>query len=330
MIFTQNSGLNDSIFGKSQAPIRALLEKRGEYWENNSMADKLFNMAKSTNWAEKSVSMTNMQNGWQPVGENGPHPVDEMQEGFSKTIEHMVWKNSFMISREAVDDAKLIDFKQRPQAFVDSYYRTRENFAAALYGAAATGNSTVTFAGKSFDTTGADGKALFDKAHPAAAKGKAQSNMFSNAFSADALGMVESEMQNFRGDTGEILTVAPDTIIIPNSHALKKAVFEAVGADRDPNTSNNGFNYQFGRWNIIVWQGLNDYLKNGQWILLDSNYLKDYGAAMWFNRVEMEVTSSLDRNTNANIWDGYARFGAGFVDWRYVAIGGAIGGTELS
>ena len=35
--FTEGSGLQDSIFGKSQAPIRMFLEKRGEAFEQQSM-----------------------------------------------------------------------------------------------------------------------------------------------------------------------------------------------------------------------------------------------------------------------------------------------------
>ena len=75
-----------------------------------------------------------------------------------------------------------------------------------------------------------------------------QSNQFSDAFSVDALTAVETEMQGFMGDNGEILDVAPDTILIPNDYQLKRDVFAAVGAAKDPDTSNNGFNYQFGRW----------------------------------------------------------------------------------
>ena len=58
-------------------------------------------------------------------------------------------------------------------------------------------------------------------------------------------------MQNFMDDNGNLLTLAPDTIIIPNDYSLKNAVFEAIGADKDPDTANNGFNYLFGRWNVI-------------------------------------------------------------------------------
>lgn len=328
MIFTYGSGLNDSIFGKSQAPITMFLEKRGEYWENNSMIDVLFDVQSANSWGEKATSMTGMD-GWLPVGENGPHPVDEMQEGYNKVLEYEVWKNSFYISREAIDDAKMINLKQKPQAFIDAYYRTRERFAAGLYGAAALGQKQLDFRGKKFDLTVADGSNLFATAHKPKVKGGNQSNLFSDTFSKEALGKLETRMQGFKGDMGEELDIAPDTILIPNDFALKSAVLEVVGSDKDPETNNNAMNIQYGRWNVIIWQGLNQYLKDGQWLLLDSKYLKNYNANRWRNRVDLEITSAIDRNTNANVWDGYARFGADFVDWRFAAIGGVSGGDAL-
>ena len=35
--FTEGSGLQDSIFGKSQAPIRMFLEKRGESYDSRAV-----------------------------------------------------------------------------------------------------------------------------------------------------------------------------------------------------------------------------------------------------------------------------------------------------
>ena len=40
IIFSEGSGLNDSVYGKCQAPIRMFLEKRGEEMEKSS--DKTF------------------------------------------------------------------------------------------------------------------------------------------------------------------------------------------------------------------------------------------------------------------------------------------------
>ena len=109
--FTEASGLQDTIFGKSQAPIRMFIESRGESFEQQSLIKELFSMEKSTHWGEKFTSMTAME-GFQPVGELGSHPIDGMQEGFSKFLENMTWKNSFAISREMVEDAKLMDLRK--------------------------------------------------------------------------------------------------------------------------------------------------------------------------------------------------------------------------
>ena len=330
IIFSESAGLGDSIFGKSQAPIKLLIEKKAEACEAVSTLPLLFSMEKSNSYAEKFTSMTAMDD-FIPVGENGAHPATGTQEGYSKTLENVTWKNSFSVSREMVDDSKAIDFKQKTNSFVAGYYRTREKFGAALFGEALKGSTSMIFGGHTFDTTSADASALFSKTHPGKVSGKNQSNKFSDAFSADALAAVECAMQDFRGDNNELLDLAPDTIVIPNLYALKRDVFAAIGADKDPATANNGFNYHFGRWNVVVNPYLNQFITAGTspWILIDSRYNQENYGAILLDRVQLEVTSSVDRNTNANIWDGYARFTGGFNDWRFAAAGGITGGTTL-
>ena len=328
--FSEGSGLNDSIYGKSQAPIRMLIEARAEAFEEKSILKELFMQDTSKHWAEKYTSMTAMD-GFDPVGENGAYPLDGMQEGYSKTLEHVTWKNSFSISRELMEDGKLIDLKKKPVGFVKSYYRTRESLGAALFGAALQGAKVADFRGKKFDATAADGATLFNAAHKSKVKGANQSNMFSDAFSVDALAYAEAAMQNFKGDNNELVNVAPNTILIPNDAALKKAVFAAIGADKDPDTNQNGFNYQFGRWNVLVWNYLNQFIADGvqPWILCDLDYNTEYGGAIFTDRTALDVRSTIDENTDANVWRGYSRFTAGFNDWRAFAVGGVSGGTTL-
>ncbi len=328
--FTEGSGLQDSIYGKSQAPIRMFLEKKAEAFEAESIVKQIFAMGTSKHWAEKYTSMTAME-GFQPVGENGAYPLDGMQEGYDKTLVHETWKNSFSVSREIIDDSILMDLKQKPLAFITSFHRTREKFGAALLGGAISGSSAITFNGKKFDTKTADGVNLFNKEHPSKVGKEKQSNMFADAFSVNALSAAEVAMQNFRGDNGEILDVAPNTIVIPNEYTLKRDVFAAIGSDKDPATANNGFNYQFGRWNVIVWSYLNQFVPAGAkpWILMDSRYNEENGGAVWLDRTPLEVRSTIDENTDANVWRGYARFIAGFNDWRYVSVGGMSGGSAL-
>lgn len=331
IVFSEGSGLNDSIYGKCQAPIRMFLEQRGEEMEKNSLLNDLFMMGTSENYGDMFTTMTAME-GFEPVGENGAYPGDSMQEGYSKLVVYETWKDSFTISQEMIEDAKLMDMKKQPAAFMTAYNRTREKFGAAIYAGAMMGNTSITFKGKAFDIKCADGQALFSTAHPAKVQGAAQSNKFSNSFSADALGLVEAAMHLFRGDREEILDVAPTTILIPEDAGMKKAVFAAIGADKDPTTANNAFNYQYGRWSVIVWPYLNQFLSGADhpWVLLDPEYSKTYGGAIWNDRIKLAVRSTIDENTDANVWRGRSRFNASFNDWRFAAIGGITGGTALS
>lgn len=330
IIFSESSGLNDSIYGKCQAPIRMFLEKRGEEFEQNSVLKNLFLMGKSGNYADMMTTMTAMS-GFEPVGENGAYPLDGMQEGYQKLLKYQTWKDSFSVSKEMMEDGKLMDMRKQPAAFMTSYNRTRELFGAALYGAAMNGAGSVTFKGVKFDLTGADGSNLFAKEHAPKVSGDKQCNCFKDAFSVDALGKLETAMHLFRGDNDEILDVAPDTILIPEIATLKKDVFAAIGADKDPVSANNAFNYQYGRWNVIVWPYLNQFVTKGTspWVLLDSKYNETYGGAVWNDRVQLEVRSTIDENTDANVWRGRSRFNAAFNDWRFAAIGGVAAGNAL-
>lgn len=334
VIFSEGSGVADSIYGKSQAPIRMFIEKKAEAFEAQSVIKNLFSKQTSKHYAEKYSAMNAMENGFEPVGENGATPYDSMSEGPSKLIANVTWKNGFAISREMVDDANLMDLKQKPSAFITSYERTKEQFGAAIYGGAISGNTAITFKGKNFDVTSSDGLCLFHTAHvPSVDKNKknTQCNKFSDVFSYDALSALETEMQNICGDTGELLAISPDTIVIPNDYELKKEVFAVIGADKDPATANNGFNYQFGRWNVIVWAYLNRFVAKGAkpWMLIDSAYNEEYAGAVWQDRTDLEVRSFIDENNHSNKWTGFARFNAGFNDWRFASLGGVSDGKAL-
>lgn len=331
IVFSEGSGLNDSVYGKCQAPIKMFIEKQGEEVERNSLLKNLFAMGTSENYGDLMTSMTAMQ-GFDPVGENGAYPEDGMQEGYQKLLVYETWKDSFAISREMMEDNKIMDLKGQPAAFMLGYKKTREMFGAAIYGAAITQASAANFRGKSFDVLAADGSTLFATAHAPKVSGSNQCNVFSDAFSADALASMETTMHLFRGDDDNILDVAPDTILIPEITTLKKAVFAAIGADKEPTTANNAFNYVYGRWNVIVWPYLNQYITAGTapWILMDSKYNQTYGGAVWNDRIQLAVRSTIDENTDANVWRGRSRFNATFKDWRFAAIGGVAAGNALS
>ena len=326
------SGVVDSIYGNVQVPIKSYLIKRAEAFEQNSVLTKLFREESSTHWAEGYGGETAMD-GFEPVGEGGAYPTTDFREAFQQSIVNETWKQSFSVTQELVEDGKLGTMKQRANKLVTAYYRTREQFGRMLYAGALAGTQ-MTFNGKVFNTAGADKKALFATDHPAKVKGAAQSNLYQGDFTAENLDAVETNMQNIKGDNGELLAIVPDTILIPNDAALKRKVFEVIGADKDPDTSNNGFNYQYGRWNVIAdpyltWALAKMKINDKPWILLDSNFIQENDAAIFQNRIKLNIQSEIDKNNDNNRWKGRARFSGGFVDWRFAAAGGMSRGTEL-
>jgi len=330
-IFSVGSGVADSIFGICEAPIRSILDSRGEAYEKKSMLGEFFSMETSDNAMDAFTGMTGM-NGFLPVGENGEYPADYMEEGYQKIFVYETFKDSFAISAEAMADGKALDLKQKPTGFIKGWHRTRETFGAALYGGAINGQSSITFGGKKFGILGADGLPLFHKAHKPKVKGATQANLFSDAFSVEALDRAEAAMQQFKGDNGELLDIAPTTIAIPNIPSLKRKVFAAIGADKDPITANNGFNFQFGRWKVKIWGYLNQFVAKGvePWMLLDDDYIESADGPKWIDREQLSIHSRINEDNDANVWQGRGRFGAGFVDWRFACCGGMAGGAELA
>ena len=328
------SGLNGTIYGDCQVPLKAFLESRGEAFQRESLLPYLYRMEKSRHWAERYSSETAMGD-FEPVGEGGDYPKTGFEDGYFRDIVNMTFKQSFSVTQELVEDCLLGTMKQRANKLVTAYGRTREKFGRILYAGGLYG-TTVSYKGKTFACGSADGQALFSKTHPNKVNGAKQTNLYKGTFTNTLLGKIETEMQNIKGDNGELLGVAPDTIWIPNDAALKDAVFSAVGADKEPTSGNNAVNYQFGRWNIIVdpylTAALTDLGKSSEkpFFLLDSKFIELNDGPIFQDRVPLDVKSVIDNNNDNNVWQGRARFGAGFADWRFVAVGNMSTGTDLT
>ena len=332
IIFSQASGLNDSVFGKSQEPIKSMITAGVESFEETSLLSKIFYMDKTKNFAEKYATMTSLGN-FQDVGENGPTPQDGFQEGFCKVIEPSTWKLGFSITAEMMEDNKIGDISNAAKRFTTSYGRTREQFGAALLSNGH--NAKMKWGKKEYSITCADGKPFFFKEHPSKVDGVSlkQSNLFKGAFSVLTLDAVQEAMQDFKDDKGNLLNVKPDTIIIPNSGPLKRAVLAAVGSELDPRSNNNAWNFQCGLWNVLVWAELPKTIGGEPYfILMDSDYMQQYECMPWLDRIKLKVDSYIDHNTDANVFKGRSRFAAGFNNWRGAALCGAglTGGTDLT
>lgn len=336
VIFTEASGVAESIYGNVQAPIQLFLEEQDAAYEKDSLLPALFKMGKSENFGDLLTGMTGMKN-WEPTGEGGAIPGNTMREGFKKMLVYESFTSSFAVSREMAEDSRLMNLEGEPRAFIKAYHDTRDELGAAIYAGALQGKATINFgaSGKVFDISAADTLPLFHKAHPSVLdqndKKLQQCNCFADEFSLDALDRIEEKMQLFETDDGRLARVQPDTIVIPLDAGMRRAVFSAIGSTDNPLDASHAFNYQYGRWNVICNPLLNRFLKGGAkpWMVMDSKFNQTYGGAVWNDRTELQVESKTP-HINVNTWEGYARFMGTFNNWRFAAAGGMAGGAALA
>lgn len=354
IIFNIGESLKLSCFNILVEPIQMMLEFEIEAFEKQSLINKLFRMNKTDRYEENFRSRTSM-GGFKPTEDLEPAHISDFGEGYRKSFRTTIWTNSFVVSKQTMEDNQMMDINQDAVGFIRSYGRTRELYGFAMISGALTGSCT--FEGKTFDCRGfdtvdgsVDGEGtpqiFFHNAHKAAGNPTLeQSNKFYvkstggtgiNLNSAGAhekilrvIGKVQTEMQNYLDDNGNPILVDPDTIVLPtNGYALKDTILTALKTQYTSAMGDNGVNLQYGNWNILLSPYFNKLtgfsVKDQAFLIMDSKRNKESVGLMWFDRTPLEVTTYTDNGNKAMIWDGRARFGAGFGDFKvcsYVCTG---------
>jgi phage major head subunit gpT-like protein len=330
VIMTEASGRLKELYGEIQAPLMSLVTEKAEAYEAELVTNKLFAERKSEHSIEAYTNLTAIDS-WAPVGESGAHPSGGQEVGYTQTLRNVTWKGSFALSRELVDDLQTGTMITRTDGFMRDYTRKRVLFFTRLIAEAMQGHNSFSQNGIPFSTLSADQKNVFNNAHPCKVKGGAQSNVYSDAFSVDALFRAMTVQQNYWDDDGNILALTPNTIIIPNIASVKKLVFEAIGSYLDPNSSNNTYNVVGGDFDVIVLPELNKYVTAGgtiPWLLFDSQYNASVDGLIRQERTELEIRDKVADNDDYVVY-GYARYTGGFVDWRPIMACGVAGAGAL-
>ena len=63
---------------------------------------------------------------------------------------------------------------------------------------------------------------------------------------------------------------------------------------------------------------------------MSSEAQRELNAGVFYDRVALDVANEVDINSRNLKWSGYARWSAGFYDWRAFVMGGAQNGQSLS
>lgn len=331
VIISEASGLLQSEFGKLQAPLASYIEKHGDIVsDEEKLWERIFDTRNSKHFGEAYSYETDMDD-MVPVGAAGDYPSTGYQEGYQQLITNMTFKQSFEITMEAIEDGVLTDLKRKADKMTRGYHRSVARLKAAMIGNALQGNANFTLNGFNFPTKCMDGQCVFATAHPQKVAGGTQCNLFSDAFSATALFKAKLKMQGVKDDDNNTMSLHPNIILIPSaSPTLVQNVLTVVGTPKVTGSGNNDINVNYGDWEILISDYLNDYIASGTapWILFDEQYNKESNGNVFQKRTDLVIRSELAANDN-NVWKARARHGIGFVDFRQMLAGGVSGGSSL-
>lgn len=329
--FSKSSGLNDDLWKDTDVAVKVILsDVDKEVTDDDKLVKQMYNESKSKKWAEKMTGLTSFDS-FKEVPEGESAPKTDIQQDFSKTIEHHTWMNDFTCTQEMLEDGKIDEFKTASQNFMRSWKRTRAEFSTA---ALITEGTTFNYGGRTYDKTTGDGKGLFATDHLGKKDGVAnQSNVFTNEFGTDAtmLYRLANIGRNFKNSSGQVVGINYDTIMIPgDAFDLEETIKRIIRSNLVVGSANNDVNTQKGLWQLVV---------NKRWvtgdatrpfIIMSSESNKQLMGSMFYNRVNLDVKNEVDLSTRNLNWNGRGRFGCGFNDWRHVIMGGAAAGTTLT
>lgn len=342
IIFNIDEALSLSAFNVLQEPIKMMLDNQKEAFEKESLISKVFAMHTLDAYQEEYRTRTSMGN-YEPGYDMEPAKLSDFKEGYSKIWKSTTWRNSFVISKQAVEDNQMMTISTDAMGFVKSYGRTREIFAFGMLAGALTGSYTqgkFMFDCRGMDTT--DGslegtkQLFFTKDHlPPVTTGRTekQSNKFHCHVDLTApnahlkilniVGYVENQMINYTDYDGNPTPMTPTTLLVPNHYAFRNALLAGLKTQYTEVLGNNGLNMEFGKWTVLTTPYLNN-LKgfsnaDQAFIMIDPAANKENLGAVFIDRVPLEVSSWFDQPNEANVWKGRARYSAGFGDFRPMA-----------
>ena len=348
IIFNIQEAINNSAFNVLQEPIKMILENEVEAFEKESIIPKVFVMKTSDKYREEYRSTTTMD-GFKPTEDMEVAGISDFQEGYSKQFVFQTWTNSFVVSKQTIEDNQMMSIEPKAMGFIKSYGRTREEYAVNMLGAALGGELSdkqkalkiTKLSGLGMDTVdgsieGTKQQYFHNKHKGVQINGKSlvtQSNKFYANLDLndgtqgnleervlDVIEQVASKAKKFKDDKGNIVPVNYTRIILGEDYRLNDIIMRGLKSKYGSPMGGNGVNLVYGKYEVVT----NPYLSDVKGftdadhgiILMDPQRNKEGLGAVWFDRAPLAVRSYKDDKTEANVWAGRARFGAGFGDFR--------------
>jgi hypothetical protein len=278
--------------------LREIFETQRTALAAMSKIPMLFNVTGSSKAQEHDLGMGGMSD-WPEY--EGAIEYDDQEQLWKVTYTHTEFAKGFKVERRLVDDDLYNVINRRPRALAISAERTREKDAASVFNNAFDSNFT-----------GGDAVELCGSHPYSPSNASTQSNAGTSAFSYASIVSTKQAMRAFEDDRGELVSVMPDTILVPPE--LEDEAVEILDAEAKPGTADNDANYVSKQgFQLVVWDYLTD---ANNWFMIDSALASLY--LNWFNRVPMEF--AMDPTSDFTLearFRGYQRYSYGWSDWRF-------------
>jgi len=263
-------------------------------------APMLFNFQSSSKSSEYDLGAGGFAD-WREY--KGAIEYDSNDQGYKTTYTHTQFARGFNVERALVDDDLYNIINKRPAGLAMAAARKREKDAADIFNNA-------------FDSgLGADDQYLCDGAHPHSPANTAstQSNAGTSALSRDSIIATRKLMRAFTDDRGELISVMPDTLVVPPE--LEEVAYVEARTPLKTSSADNDLSFvnSLGL-KAVVWDYLTD---ANNWFLVDSQMAKQH--LNFFDRVPVEF--ALDPTSDYNLvakYRGYMRYSLGWSDWKWV------------
>jgi len=280
--------------------LRAIFDIQRTALAAEAKAPMLFNVQGSTKAVEYDLGVGGFGD-WKEY--EGAIEYDDNEQGFRTSYTHVEFARGFKVERRLVDDDQYNVINKKPAGLAMAAMRKREKDAASVF------NNAFAAA-----PLGGDGYCLCSASHPySPSNATAISNAGSTGLSYDSVVATRELMRAFVDDKGELVSVRPDTILVPaeleeEAWALVKTMNKVDVADMHANFVASQIR------NVIVWDYLTD---ANNWFLIDSQLAKLY--LNWFDRIPIEF--AMDPTSDFRLearFRGYMRYSYGWSDFRWV------------
>ena len=243
---------------------------------------------------------------------DGTVPYHDFDAGYRTDIRNYEFAMGIQVERRLVDDDQYSQIRRRASNMSDSFNQTIEQDAVNVFINGFTDSGTNRMGAS---TNGADGVGLLSTAHPysPANTGTTQANEGTLPLPIDNLDTTRQAMRNFTDDTGQLLGVNPNMLLVPPELERTATQLVSERALYEPGSAQYDVNMFSGRFQPVVWDRLTD---ANAWFLIDSNLMKQHLIWQWRIRPEFSTAEDFDGLTAK--FRGYMRYGIGWTDWKWI------------